>query len=337
MNMTLAIQYRSFGGPEVLALEETTTQTVGNREVLVKVHAVGLNPIDYKIFTGDSTIRMLERLHRIQHLNDWFSSPSQIFPRGVARDFSGTVLALGKEITEFSVGERVFGTLRSAPGLGSPKGALATELVASAEDIASIPTRVDFISAATLGVAAQTAWGAFRTLDLQPTDILGISAASGGIGSLATQLAVSRGIKVVGIAGDSSQSYLQGLGATALSYSSGRELLIEEIRNEGVTKFLDCYGGDYPRIAMRAGISARHIGTLVPNPLLLARGVKFTGSRHGVPGDLATAVTLINEGKIGVNVEQIFPFTADSVRDAYRVLNEGHVSGKLVVQMNADC
>lgn len=330
--MPQTIQYHRFGGPEVLTLEETPPQRIESQEVIIAVHATGLNPIDYKIVAGDQKIKMLERIQRIQRPNQWLSG-SQIFPRGVGRDFSGTILQLGKDVKD-SPHDRVFGTLRSAPGLGNSQGSLTTELITSVDNIAPTPPEIDDVTASTLGVAAQTVCGAFRTLDIEPSDTLVISAASGGVGSLAAQLAVAHGAKVIGIAGPGHQSYIQSLGATALSYSSGRNVMVEQIRRQKPTKFLDCFGGPYVDIALQAGLPARHVGTLVPSPLSLLRGAKFTGSRHGVSADLQTVAALIAAGKIDIRVEEVFPFTQEGVQRGYSVLAQGHASGKLVVDLS---
>lgn len=331
--MPQTIQYHRFGGPEVLTLEETPPQRIGSQEVIIAVHAAGLNPIDYKIVVGDQKIKMLERIQRIQHPHQWFSG-SRIFPRGVGRDFSGTILQIGKDVTEFSLHDRVFGTLRSAPGLGKPQGSLTTELITSVDNITLTPPEINDVTASTLGVAAQTVCGAFRALEIEPSDTLVISAASGGMGSLATQLAVARGAKVIGIAGPGHQSYIQSLGATAVSYSSGRNIMVEQIRRHKPTKFLDCFGGPYVDIALQAGLPARHVGTLVPSPLSLLRGAKFTGSRHGTSADLQTVAALIATGKIDIRVEEVFPFTKEGVQRGYSVLAQGHAGGKLVIDLS---
>lgn len=328
--MPQAVQYHRFGDPKVLRIEETVLGELERKEVAVQVYAAGLNPIDYKIFAGDSKIKMLERIHRARHPKQWVSS-TQVFPRGVGRDFSGKIIAIGDDVSHFSVGDSVFGTLRSAPGLGSSKGSLTTLVIACEDEIELIPDNIDFITASTLGVAAQTVWGAFRTLDLNSTDTLVISAASGGIGSLATQLAVAKGIKVIGIAGDAHQPYIRSLGATAVSYSSGSQTIIESIRQNGATKLLDCFGGEYVGIALEAGLPSQNIGTLVPSPKALLRRVKFTGSRHGLPDDLARMAKYVENGSVHVRIDGVFPFTVQGVQHGYEVLAEGHTSGKLVI------
>ena len=131
--MSRAIEYRRFGGPEVLEEAERPPQAPGDGEVRIAVRAVGLNPLDFKTFRGD--LRRLERVQRILHPRRWLEGASARFPRGVARDFAGVINAVGANVTDLTVGDAVLGTLRSAPGQADTRGALTTELVAPADDV----------------------------------------------------------------------------------------------------------------------------------------------------------------------------------------------------------
>ena len=112
--MSRAIEYRRFGGPEVLEEVERPAQAPGNGAVRIAVRAVGLNPIDFKIFEGD--LQPVERVQRLIHPRRWLEGASARFPRGVARDFAGVIDAVGAGVTGLAVGDAVLGTLRSAPG-----------------------------------------------------------------------------------------------------------------------------------------------------------------------------------------------------------------------------
>jgi len=135
--MSRAIEYRTFGGPEVLEEAERPAQAPGDGEVRIAVRAVGLNPLDFKTFRGD--LRRLERVQRILHPRRWLEGASARFPRGVARDFAGVIDTVGANVTDLAVGDAVLGTLRSAPGQADTRGALTTELVAPADDAAKKP------------------------------------------------------------------------------------------------------------------------------------------------------------------------------------------------------
>ena len=128
--MSRAIEYRRFGGPEVLEEVERPTQAPGNGAVRIAVRAVGLNPLDFKTFEGN--LRPVERVQRLIHPRRWLEGSSAHFPRSVARDFAGVIDAVGTSVTDLAVGDAVLGTLRSAPGKADTGGALTTVLGAPA-------------------------------------------------------------------------------------------------------------------------------------------------------------------------------------------------------------
>ena len=204
--MNHIIRYRSFGSPDVLEEANVPLSEPQGADVRVRIHAVGLNPVDYKTFNGD--LRALEHLRQLAHP----LRRTPMFPRGVGRDFSGVITAVGPSATGYSVGDPVLGTLRSAPGQIVPQGTLATEVIAPTETITAKPEGMSYQTAASLGVAAETACVAFRRLHLAADDVIVIIAAAGGVGSLASQLALTMGATVVGIAGRGNADYLRSLG-----------------------------------------------------------------------------------------------------------------------------
>ena len=331
--MKRAIEYRRFGGPEVLEEAEYPEQAPGDGEVRIAVRAVGLNPLDFKTFRGD--LRRLERVQRIIHPRRWFEGASAHFPRGVARDFAGVIDAVGTNVPDLAVGDAVLGTLRSAPGQADTRGALTTELIAPADDVVTKPASLSFTQAACLGVAAQTACGAFRQLNLREGDVIVISAAAGGVGSVASQLAVSRGATVIGIAGARNTDYLRSLGAIPVTYGENLTNRIREAAPSPVTKLLDCYGGTYVRLGRDLGLTGRAIGTLVPSPAAILRGAQFTGSRHSSGrGDLGEVAQLVADDAIKVEPARTYSFTLEQIRAAYTELAKGHVRGKLVIDLS---
>ena len=331
--MSRAIEYRRFGGPEVLEEVEHPEQTPGDGEVRITVRAVGLNPLDFKTFEGQ--LRRVERVQRLIHPRRWFEGASANFPRRVARDFAGAIDAVGANVTGFTVGDAVLGTLRSAPGQADTRGALATELVAPANDVVKKPTSLSFTQAACLGVASQTACGAFRQLNLHEGDVIVISAAAGGVGSVAAQLALSRGATVIGIAGAYNTGYLRSLGVIPVAYGENLMSRVCEAASSPVTKLLDCYGRDYVKLGRELGLPGRSIGTLVPSPSAMLKGVQFTGSRHSSGrGDLEEVAQLVADDAIKVEIAHTYPFTLEQIRTAYAELAKGHVRGKLVVNLS---
>jgi zinc-binding oxidoreductase len=266
-----AVQYDCFGPVENLKLANVPGENPEEGQVKIAVHAVGLNPVDYKIFEGSPQLRMLSRVMKIRNPRRWFESKKAQFPRGVGRDFSGTVTEVGPGVSGYFVGDEVFGTIVSAPGLGTKRGSLATEICVNTGDIALKPASIDFDHAAAMGVAALTVGGAFRHIGVGAGDTVVISAASGGIGSTAVQYAVARGARVVGIAGAANAEFVRSLGAVPVAYGEGVRERVLKAAEGRVTKFLDCYGGDYVSLAFSLGLKGKDIGTLVPSPKVIIR------------------------------------------------------------------
>ena len=184
-------------------------------------------------------------------------------------------------------------------------------------------------------MAAQTACGAFKQLNLHEGDVIVISAAAGGVGSLASQLAVSRGATVIGIAGARNMDYLRSLGAIPVTYGENLTSRVRDAAPSPVTKLLDCYGGTYVRLGRDLGLTGRSIGTLVPSRAAILRGAQFTGSRHSSGrGDLKEVAELVADDAIKVEVARTYSFTLEQIRAAYTELAKGHVRGKLAVDLS---
>ena len=314
--MVRAIEYRRFGGPEVLEMVEAPEPAPGPGQVRVAVRAVGLNPVDWKIVSG--------------MMGD-DDAPER--PQGVGRDYAGVVDAVGEGVTSTAVGDEVLGTMHVAPGLGSGAGTLTERLVVDANDVVPKPEALSFAQAAALGVTAEAAAGGLRTLDVGDGDVLVVSAASGGVGSMAVQLAVHRGATVIGIAGERSLDRIRALGAIAVAYGEGLEDRVRAAAPSPVTKLLDCHGPQYVDLALALGLAPEAIATIVPAPSSIAAGARFTGGRDARPEDLGRAAALVADGTMTVTIARTYPFDVDSVRQAYTELRGGHVRGKLVVDL----
>jgi len=159
-----AIQYSRFGDEEVLDLVNIKSDVLKENQVRVEVHAVGLNPIDYKTFEGAKPLRFLSFMTKLRHPSRWFESKSSLFPRGVGRDFAGVITEIGEGVSRFAVGDKVFGTMISDPGLGTKRGALATEVCVNESEIVLKPEMIDMNHAATMGVASLTVGGLLEKL-----------------------------------------------------------------------------------------------------------------------------------------------------------------------------
>ena len=313
--MVRAIEYRSFGGPEVLEMAEVPEPVPGPGQVRVAVRAAGLNPVDWKIVSG------------------MMGGDGPRRPRGVGRDYAGVVDAVGEGVASVAVGDEVLGTVHAAPGSGSGAGTLAERLVVDAGDVVLKPAALSFAQAAALGVAVEAAAGALRALGVHDGDVLVVSPATGGVGSLAVQRAGRARAPVIGIAGEDSLDRIRSLGAVAVAYGEDLEDRVRAAAPSPVTRLLDCHGPQYVDLALALGLAPEAIATIVPAPPSIAKGVRVTGSRDARPEDLRRAAALVADGTMTVTIARVYPFDVDSVRQAYTELRGGHVRGKLVVDV----
>ncbi|WP_297909736.1 NADP-dependent oxidoreductase [uncultured Actinomyces sp.] len=329
--MARMIGYRRFGGVEVLEEGEVSLPAPGEGQVLVKVRAAGINPVDYKLFGG--LTRPLEVVRTIVHPARWFARGKERPLRGVGQDFAGVVTAVGPSVNNVCVGDEVIGLLRAAPWSAREYGALATDVLTSATNVVPKPASVSFEAAGGLGVAAQTAMGALRRVRAEAGDVIVVAAAAGGVGGLVTQLARARGASVIGIAGPSNADYLRSLGAIPVDYGEGLEQQIKDAAPSPVTAFIDCFGG-YSSLAHSLGVPGGRVGSLVPTPAIALRRARFTGGRDGKISDIATVADLIDRGTVSLTIARTYPFEVGQVRAAYTELMGGHVRGKIVITVD---
>ena len=189
--MVKAFGYRSNGGPDVQEFLELDPPSPLAGELLVEVRAAGVNPVDWKIRSGMYGA----------------ADPSSL-PAVLGREVSGVVREVGQDVTDFAVGDEVFGQV--APG----SGGFAEYALTTADATAAKPTHVSFTDAATLTVAAATAYDGVTQLQLQSGQTLLINGAGGGVGVAAAQIARDLGINVIGVAGADKVALIASLDAT---------------------------------------------------------------------------------------------------------------------------
>nr|MBA3874074.1 NADP-dependent oxidoreductase [Anaerolineae bacterium] len=174
-----AARIHEYGGPDVLKFEDAPRPSPADGEVLVKVHAAGINPVDWKTRAG----------------HGMYSQDSSLFPLIIGWDISGVVEAVGTNANKFKVGDEVFGMVRF-PNIGA---AYAEYVAAPQTDLALKPQNINFIEAAAYPLVTLTAWQAlFENVNLVKGERLLIQGAAGGVGHLAVQLAKWKGATVIG-------------------------------------------------------------------------------------------------------------------------------------------
>ncbi len=309
-----AIVQHSFGGPEVLALEERPTPEPIPTEIQVRVHAAGINPVDFKTREGSGMAPVL-------------GEP----PFTVGWDVAGIVSAVGRGVTRFQVGDEVFGM----PWFPREAAAYAEYVTAPSRHFAAKPHALSFEEAAALPLAGLTAWQiVVDTIALRDGDDVLIHGAGGGVGHLAVQIARTRGAKVFATARAEQAEWLRGLGATeVIDYRSERfEERVGEL--DAVIDFTGSYG-QRSLAAMRPG------GTLVSVPggvdeELAAAARERHQRATGIlvepdPTGLDGLCSLIESGRLQVHVDSSFEL-ADAAA-AHTAAEDHHGGGKIVLRV----
>lgn len=304
------VRIHAYGGFEVVRCEEAPKPQPALGEVLVRVHAAGVNPIDWKACTGRF------RQFPLPFTPGW--------------DVSGVVEALGPDTSGFAVGDEVFGLIR----FPEPGNAYAEFTTAPVEHLARKPRSIDHVQAAGLPLAALTAWQAFEKAQLRSGQSVLVLGAAGGVGHLAVQLAKAKGARVAGTASGRNVEFVRGFGVDQfIDYATTSTESV--VRNADV--LFDTVGGDFLERALG---SLKKGGTLVtiayPPPITPERAAAAGITAHGIlvhPSrpHLEEIARLVDGGKLKVFVETVLPL-ADA-RTAHERSQTGRVRGKLVLRV----
>ena len=301
----------SYGGPEVLVYEDAPRPHPDAGEVLVRVHAAGINPVDWKIREG----HLKEMLHHT-------------FPLVLGWDVSGVIEALGTGITRLKVGDEVF----SRPDIARD-GAYAEFIVIRESELALKPKSIDHIHAAALPLAGLTAWQTlFEAGGLLAGQRVLIHAAAGGVGHIAVQLAKWKGAHVIGTAAERNHEFLRKLGVDqVIDYDTER---FEEVV-QPVDVVLDTRGGETQERSWKVLKPGGILVSIASPPkaeIAAAHGVRqaFVFTQPNA-GQLAEIAKLIDAEKLKVIVETILPLS-DATR-GQELSQRGHGRGKIVLRV----
>jgi len=296
-----ALQFKTYGGPEVLEWAEAPDPHPGPGQIRIAVRAASVNPIDWKLFSG------------------MMAGGEPMAGTGyLGYDAAGVVDEVGEGVTGVSVGDEVFGRGRDTQAEYAVLDAWATKAPS-----------VDWAVAAAAGVAGETAERGLRLLEVNAGDTLFVDGGAGGVGAATVQMAVARGAKVIASASEANHDYLRELGATPVLYGEG---VAERVRAAA--------GGPVDAVFDVAGKTpVEELISLAPQPSQMVSIANFTAAQAGARvtggGDdsrpmeaLAEVGELLAENKLVIKV-QTFPF--DRAAEAYRISQSGHVRGKLVL------
>jgi NADPH:quinone reductase-like Zn-dependent oxidoreductase len=303
--MPSAVRFERYGRADVLKVVEVERPVPGPGQVLVRVKAAGIN-------LGEAKVR--EGLFHER----WPTT----FPSGQGSDLAGTVEELGEGVKRVAVGDEVI----SFTGNRASHAELA---LVEQDDIVPRPANVPWEQAGALFVAGTAAYAAVRAVALREDDTVVISAAAGGVGTIAVQLARLKGARVIGLASEPHHQWLADHGAIPVSYGEG---VAERIRQAGpIDAFIDGYGHGYVELAIELGVRRERINTIVDFPAVEKHGVKFEGHAVAANADvLAELVRLFDEGQLEIPIANTYPLS--DVQAAYRELESGHLLGKIVLK-----
>jgi NADPH:quinone reductase-like Zn-dependent oxidoreductase len=306
-----AVRIHTHGGLETLTYEDAPQPEPSADEVLIRVRAAGVNPVDWKIRGGFGKERFK---HQMPLILGW--------------DVAGTIEATGSEAKRFKTGDAVYGYTSLFRN-----GAYAEYAIAKESEIAKKPASLDFVQAAAVPVGALTAWQAlFDTAGLKANQKVLIHAAAGGVGSMAVQLAKAKGAYVIGTASARNTDFLQQLGVDEIIdyQATPFETVVRD-----VDVVLDAIGGDTQEHSFSV---LRKGGVLVS---IVAPPSEETAAKYGVKSamtgvqpngaQLEEITQLIDKGQVKPFVETVLPLS--EARQAHEMSQSSRTRGKIVLQV----
>jgi NADPH:quinone reductase-like Zn-dependent oxidoreductase len=306
-----AVRIHEYGGPEVLRYEDASRPEAGPGEILIRVHAAGVNPVDWKVRAGFMKGRLN---YKMPFIPGW--------------DLSGVVEALGPGVSRFHRSDEVY----SRPDI-SRDGAYAQYIAVKESEVALKPKSIDHVRAAAVPLAALTAWQAlFDAARLSAGQRVLIHGAAGGVGSFAVQLATIKGARVIGTASKKNHEFLRSLGAEeTIDYTTTR---FEDVVHD-VDVVLDTITGDTAersyQVIKKGGV---YVSILTPPSQEKAAAHRVRAAHTFVqanPEQLSEIAKLIDSGKLQIILEKVFPLA--EARAAQELNAQGHTRGKIVLRV----
>ena len=320
-----AVRIHAFGGPEVLQLEDIAQLVPAADEILIKVYDSGVNPVDWVVRNGG---------------NDFLRSYLTL-PMTIGWDAAGVVEEVGQDVTDFKPGDEVYGI----PNFPGTNGSYAEYCAAKASQFALKPKRSSFTEAAGVPLVGMVACnGLFDLGKLRAGQRVFIAGASGGIGSLAVQLAKATGAYVIGSASTENQDFLKSLGADeTIDYQTQQF--------EDVVQDVDLVFDASP--LRDEQVRLKSVRVLKPGGILVSVNVDFpfsetvtqalaaknataelVGAQNNHRHWLTEMARLLDEGKMQVHISQVFPLA--QAAEAHKASETFHVRGKLVLEINQE-
>jgi NADPH:quinone reductase-like Zn-dependent oxidoreductase len=304
-----AVKFDHYGGLDVLHIDELPLPVPGNGEVLVRVKAAGINPIESKIREGFLAVR-------------WPAT----FPSGEGSDFAGIVDSVGPQVKTFVTGDEVI-------GFTNERASHAEYVLVPMEQLTPRPPHVPWEQAGALFVSGSTAYETVKAVSLKKGDTVVVSSAAGGVGSIAVQLAVNAGARVIGLAGEDNHAWLKQKGVIPLDHGGVMAEKIKAAAGGRIDAFIDTYGHGYVDLAIQLGIEPDRIDTIVDfdHEAVKKYGVRNEGSMEAATAQvLAELAALIEQGRLEIPIAHVYKL--DQVREAFAELEQHHTHGKIVLE-----
>jgi NADPH:quinone reductase-like Zn-dependent oxidoreductase len=300
------VRFDQYGDRDVLHVTEVPMPQPAAGEVLVEVRAAGINP-------GEAAIRS-------GAMHDRFPST---FPSGQGSDLAGVVTELGEGVTDFSIGDKVL-------GFSWQRSSHATHVVVPTSQLILKPDALSWEVAGSLYVVVCTAWAAVDAVAPKPGETVAVSAAAGGVGTVAVQLLAVRGAHVLGIASPANADWLTAKGATPVPYGDRLAEALTAAAPGGIDAFIDLFGPEYVQLAADLGISRDRIETIISFQKAQELGTRSAGSVDASTREVLTEMAdLVASGRIEIPIAAAYPL--DRVRDAFAELEQRHTRGKIVL------
>ncbi|MGC0363156.1 NADPH:quinone reductase-like Zn-dependent oxidoreductase [Rhodococcus sp. 27YEA15] len=304
--MVTAYGFAEYGGPETQIYVDVTLPPPGAGQLQVSVRAAGVNPADWKVRAGDRK-----------------GTVAVTLPGVLGREVSGVVTAVGAQVTEFRIGDEVFGA--TASGFGG----YTESTLLDAASTAHKPASVSWADAAVLTVSAGTAYDALHDLDLPAGSTLLLLGAGGGVGVSTLALARPRGIEVIGVASEAKKSAVEAAGARWVRSGVGFTDRIAALMPHGVDALFDLVGES---TLVDAATLVRAGGPIVSiaDPSTAGRLGGGGVNRRRTTAVFAEVAALVATGALDPGVGARYPFTEAGA--ALAAVEDGHHGGKVVIE-----
>lgn len=301
--MAKAIVFSDFGSPSVLRVANVAEPHAGPGQVRVHVKTAGVNPFDCKLRRGD-----------------FADTIPSTFPQTLGNEFAGVVDQIGDGVTVLEAGSQVLGFTSAA--------AYAEFVVVPIDQVTVKPAEMTWEVAGALSAAGQTAYHTLQELHVTAGETVLVHGASGGVGTVAVQLARAAGATVIGTASPDNHGYVRSLGAIPVAYGDGLLARIQATASNGIDAALDLSGGQAITASLALINDKNRIGTIVDDHAAKVHQIRRLRPTRSAQ-TLAALANLHTRGELQILVSATYPL--DQAAAAHHKLETGHIRGKIVL------